>query len=160
MAFADITYTGDGSTLVFNIPFSYISESHLVFYVAGVSTAAGGSLYTATIQTGGTTVQIKKTSDNSAVASGVVIKVERNTPITTPSVVFSNSSTLKATDLNTEINQLLYSAQETADDAAGKINLDATGHWVPTVRKSGPWLTLWMLRTPRQKPMPTRSTMR
>jgi len=129
MAFADITYTGDGSTLVFNIPFSYISESHLVFYVAGVSTAAGGSLYTATIQTGGTTVQIKKTSDNSAVASGVVIKVERNTPITTPSVVFSNSSTLKATDLNTEINQLLYSAQETADDAAGKINLDATGHW-------------------------------
>jgi len=129
MAFADITYTGDGSTLVFNIPFSYINESHLVFYVDGVSTAAGGSLYTATIQTGGTTVQIKKTSDNSAVASGVAIKVERNTPITTPSVVFSNSSTLKATDLNTEINQLLYSAQETADDAAGKINLDATGHW-------------------------------
>jgi hypothetical protein len=129
MAFADITYTGDGSTLVFNIPFSYINESHLVFYVDGVSTAAGGSLYTATIQTGGTTVQIKKTSDNSAVASGVAIKVERNTPITTPSVVFSNSSTLKATDLNTEINQLLYSAQETADDAAGKINLDATGNW-------------------------------
>ena len=129
MAFADITYTGDGSTLVFNIPFSYINESHLVFYVAGVSTAAGGSLYTATVQTGGTTVQIKKTSDNSAVASGVAIKIERNTPITTPSVVFSNSSTLKATDLNTEINQLLYSAQETADDAAGKINLDATGHW-------------------------------
>ena len=129
MAFADITYTGDGSTLVFNIPFSYINESHLVFYVAGVSTAAGGSQYTATILTGGTTVQIKKTSDNSAVASGVAIKVERNTPITTPSVVFSNSSTLKATDLNTEVNQLLYSAQETADDAAGKINLDATGHW-------------------------------
>lgn len=129
MAFADITYTGDGSTLVFNIPFSYINESHLVFYVAGVSTAAGGSLYTATVLTGGTTVQIKKTSDNSAVASGTAIKIERNTPITTPSVVFSNSSTLKAADLNTEIDQLLYSAQETADDAAGKINLDATSHW-------------------------------
>jgi hypothetical protein len=129
MAFADITYTGDGSTLVFNIPFSYINESHLVFYVAGVSTAAGGSLYTATVLTGGTTVQIKKTSDNSAVASGTAIKIERNTPITTPSVVFSNSSTLKAADLNTEIDQLLYSAQETADDSAGKINLDATSHW-------------------------------
>jgi len=129
MAYADITYTGDASTLVFNIPFSYINESHLVFYVGGVSTADGSSLYTATVQTGGTTVEIKKTSDNSAVPDGTAVKIERNTPINTPSVVFSNSSTLKATDLNTEVNQLLYSAQETADDAGGKINLDATGHW-------------------------------
>ena len=107
MAHADITYTGDASTLVFNIPFSYINESHLVFYVDGVSTADGASIYTATVQTGGTTVEIKKTSDNSAVPDGTAVKIERNTPITTPSVVFSNSSTLKATDLNTEVNQLL-----------------------------------------------------
>ena len=82
----------DGSTNTFSIPFSYISQSHLSFYVSGVLTTDGSSLYTATILTGGTTVRIVKTSDSSN-PNNVVIKMERNTPITTASVVFSNSYT-------------------------------------------------------------------
>ena len=116
----------DGTTNTFNIPFSYISESHLAFYVDDVLTTDSSSLYTATVLTGGTTVQIVKTSDSSN-PDNVTIKLERNTPISTASVVFSNSSTLKASDLNTANTQWLYAVQEAADDAADAIRLDTSG---------------------------------
>lgn len=118
----------DGSTNTFSIPFSYISESHLSFYVGGVVTTDGGSLFTATVLTGGTTVRIVKTSDSSN-PNNVAIKMARVTPITTASVVFSNSSTLKASDLNTNTNQLLFAVQESADGSENSIVLDGTGHW-------------------------------
>jgi hypothetical protein len=118
----------DGSTNTFSIPFSYISESHLLFYVGGVVTTDGASLFTATVLTGGTTVRIVKTSDSSN-TNNVTIKMARVTPITTASVVFSNSSTLKASDLNTNTNQLLFAVQESADDSENSIVLDGTSHW-------------------------------
>ena len=113
----------DGTTNTFNIPFSYISEDHLAFYVDNVLTTDSSSLYTATVLTGGTTVQIVKTSDSSN-PDNVTIKIERNTPISSATVVFSNSSTLKASDLNTSNTQWLYAVQEAADDAADAIRLD------------------------------------
>tara|TARA_Y100001973_G_scaffold680_1_gene858 strand:+ start:1807 stop:2904 length:1098 start_codon:yes stop_codon:yes gene_type:complete len=130
MANASTTITATGSeNKLFTIPFSYINSSHLKFYVDGVDTSSGSSLYTATVQTGGTQVEIKLTSDNSTPAAGKVIKIERNTPITTASVVFSNSSTLKASDLNTNTNQLLFAVQEAADDSANSIILDNTTNY-------------------------------
>ena len=123
-----ITATGSENKL-FTIPFSYINSSHLKFYVDGVDTSSGSSLYTATVQTGGTQVEIKLTSDNSTPAAGKVIKIERNTPITTASVVFSNSSTLKASDLNTNTDQLLFAVQEAADDSANSIVTDSTTNY-------------------------------
>ncbi len=118
----------DGSTNVFNIPFSYINESHLIFYVDGVVTTDSASLFTATVLTGGTTVQIVKTSDSSN-PNNVTIKMLRNTPIDNATVVYSNSSTLKASDLNTNTNQFLFAVQEAADDAALNLSLDGTNNF-------------------------------
>jgi hypothetical protein len=90
MANASSTLTAVGNeNKLFTLPFSYISESHLKFYVDNVDTSAGSSLYTATVQTGGTQVEIKLTADNTTPVAGTIVKLERNTPIATATVVIA-----------------------------------------------------------------------
>ena len=136
MAHAETTITATGNeNKLFTIPFNYISESHLKFFVNNVDTTDGSSLFTSTVQTGGTQVEIKLTADNTTPVAGTIIKIERNTPISTPTVVYSNSSTLKASDLNTSATQLLFGLQESADDSETQLGRDNTDQFDASSRR-------------------------
>jgi Phage T7 tail fibre protein len=115
MAYSYVSYTGNGVTTQYAIPFGYIRKEHITVVV-------NGSLTTSWSWVNGSTVQM-----NSAPASGASVVVARQTPITAPLVDFTDGSTLVAADLDTANLQQLYISQEAADAAALGIEGTATG---------------------------------
>lgn len=96
------TYGGDGSTTEFAIPFPYLRQEDVI-----VSRKNGPVSF---VFLNPSLIQI-----NSPLDVGDQLYVERKTAINTPSVVYSNGSSMTASNLNGSINQLLYSIQETYD---------------------------------------------
>ena len=109
--FAFQTYTGNGSTTQYSISFTYIDSTHVKCFLDGVSTTA----FTVT----GATVTF-----NSAPANGVVIRIERQTPLTARLVDFQDGSVLTETDLDMSANQNFFAVQEFSDDATNYMQLD------------------------------------
>lgn len=104
MAFSIISYTGDGSTDSFSVPFPYIEQEHVI---VSVDDQAVGYEFTSTNQI--------TFADAPPDASQVII--QRRTPADGLIALIQGRSTLKSSELNLIYTQLLYIIQETTDIA-------------------------------------------
>lgn len=108
-----VTYSGNGTTTDFSVPFSYLAQSEVVAVFTGTGT------YTYTFPSS----NILRVSP--ALASGDTLKVSRVTSLTSSKVVFSNGAPITGTQLNTTVNQLIYGLQEASDTSAAVYTIAA-----------------------------------
>jgi len=108
--FAFNTYTGNGSTTAYSITWEYLDSTHVKCFLDGSSTTAF-------------TVSSSTVTFNSAPANGVVIKIERQTPLTSRLVDFQDGSVLTESDLDKSANQNFFAVQEMSDDQTNNIAL-------------------------------------
>jgi hypothetical protein len=108
MAITENTYTGNGATVLFTFTFPYLEQEHVKVSLDGVDTTA----YTFA---NATTVQM-----NSAPANGVIVRVYRETYADERITTFFTGSPIKASDLNSGFDQVLYVSQETRDNSIDK----------------------------------------
>lgn len=111
MALTYKLYTGDGANRIFNIPFVYLSPSHIKVYLNGVSTEAFA------IANGTVTMDV-------APAAGVSIRIQRETPSDKRMVDYKDGSVLDEEDLDTQSDQVMYLSQETYDKAHDALGPD------------------------------------
>lgn len=128
MANSFVLYTGNGSTTQFSIAGidGWITSGFLKVYLNDVLQTTGYTLIDLTTAT-------PKVQFTSAPATGVVIRVQRETPATVASfksnvVDFNDGSILTAADLDKVVEGLLHVAQEAEDTGSGAIGktLDQT----------------------------------
>ena len=96
------SYTGNGSTTNYSVTFAYLKEADVKVTLDHVATTA----YTFT---NATTIQF-----TTAPATGVKIRIFRDTDVDAARFVFASGSALKAGELNENLDQLLYADQEKA----------------------------------------------
>lgn len=116
MAYSFVQYTGNGSTTLFNVPFGYISKSHVTVKVDGVSTSFTWNSDTVV-------------SVSPAPTNGAVVEVRRTTPITTAVVDFQDAGTITEAMLDENTKQMLYIAQEAFDTADLSIQIASDNTW-------------------------------
>tara|TARA_R100001463_G_scaffold12058_2_gene33271 strand:+ start:3594 stop:4985 length:1392 start_codon:yes stop_codon:yes gene_type:complete len=104
MATTQNTYTGNGSTTAYSFTFPYLETTDIKVSLNAVDTTA----YTLS---NATTV-----SFTTAPASGVAIRIYRNTDTDNLKASFFPGSAIKASDLNNNFTQNLYVTQETDFD--------------------------------------------
>ena len=127
MATTENTYTGDGSTVLFNFTFPYIDETDVYVSLDGTATTAYSYANATTIQF------------TTAPASGVAIRIFRATSSADTKAAFFAGSAIRSKDLNDNFTQALYIAQEsenvadaaktqaaTAEASAATANTNAT----------------------------------
>ena len=114
--FAQVTYTGNGSTASYAIPFPFIDSSHIKAYINGTVTAA----FTITTST---------LTFTTAPANGVTIRIQRETPLTVRLVDFADGSVLTEADLDRSANQTFFTAQEITDDQINNLAVDVDDKW-------------------------------
>ncbi len=118
MPLSYVQYNGDGSTDTFNIPFSYISKSHIQVKVNGVVDSGITFPTSSTVKT------------SSIPSSGIIVEVRRITPNTTKLVDFQDGTLLSEGDLDKTSDQMLFVVQETVDTVDSKLPLDsASNKW-------------------------------
>ena len=105
MAVTENLYTGDGSTVLYSFTFPYLNTTDVKVSLDAVTTTAY-SLANAT------QVQL-----NAAPASGVAIRVFRDTADDALTAEFFPGAAIKSSDLNNNFNQNLYVTQESSDTA-------------------------------------------
>lgn len=110
MAVTEAFYTGNGSTVLYSIPFSYIDEADVKVTFDGVATTAFVFANTNTIQF------------NTFPAFGVRIRIYRETFIDVASSTFYPGSSIKADDLNDNFNQTLFASQEVRNNTSGLVS--------------------------------------
>jgi hypothetical protein len=103
MAITSNTYTGNGSTVLFSITFPYLDTTDVFAYI-------NGTLTTAYTFANATTIQF-----NTAPANGATILLNRQTNDSELQATFFPGSSIKASDLNQDFDQVLYIAQETTN---------------------------------------------
>jgi hypothetical protein len=111
---ARVSYTADGSTDTFSFSFPYILSSHVKVYVDG--TEDTGVTFPTT-----STVQLSSTP-----ANGAVVLIQRTTPSDARLTDFQDGSVLTSADLDQSADQNFYLSQETSDNVASKLSLDAS----------------------------------
>ena len=104
MAVTSNTYTGNGSTTNYSFTFEYLEQ-------ADVKVTLNGTATTAFTFANATTL-----SFTTAPASGVAIRIFRDTNIDNLKATFFPGSAIKAEDLNSNFTQNLYVTQETDVD--------------------------------------------
>lgn len=116
--YSSTTYTGDGTTKTFTVPFPYL-------YLDDVHVSVDGNDITVypviSLDNPPSPFEASWYSDNIirlviAPAIGAVVKVYRTTNRATPEVRFDNSAILTEDDLNLITTQLLYVVQEAYDN--------------------------------------------
>ena len=107
---ARVTYTANGSTTGYAIPFSYIASSHISAFLDNVSTTA--------FSISGSTLTF-----NTAPTSGAIITIKRVTPSDARLVDFTDGSVLTEADLDQSADQNFFLSQETKDDGLSTIQL-------------------------------------
>ncbi len=117
MANSYVLYTGTGAQTDWAVPFPYLSQDHVHVFADGVEVTSGVSWLSAG------TVRVSP-----ALASGVAVKIARQTP-TTPLVNFANRNTLTEDNLSTATLQAIYVAEEAEDRASDSITLDGAGNF-------------------------------
>lgn len=100
MATTQIKYTADGTTTKYSITFEYLRESDVKVSLDGVNT-------TAFTLANATTINL-----NSAPTTGVVVRVFRSTDNEELESRFFAGSAIRASDLNKNFEQILFSVQE------------------------------------------------
>ena len=98
-------YTGDGSTTDFTVSFTYLKDADVKATLDHVSTTAY------TLPNAGT---LRFTT---APASGVAIRVYRDTDVDAARFVLNAGSSVKASEINENYDQLLFADQEKVDEA-------------------------------------------
>ena len=106
MAYSYVTYTGNGSTTQFTVPFGYIRREHVLVTVAAVAATF-------------TWVNDGLIQMTTAPANGAAVRVYRVTPLESPLVDFADGATLVAADLDTNARQSIYTQQELDDSLVG-----------------------------------------
>ena len=105
MAITQNTYTGNGSTVLYSFAFPYLDT-------ADVKVSLNGTVTTAYTFANATTIQF-----NTAPANGAAIRIYRETDDTALQAVFSPGSSIRASDLNDNFDQLIYLGQEANTEA-------------------------------------------
>jgi len=106
MATTEKIHTADGNaTTTYSFTFPYFKEADVYVHVDDVEQTQ------TTKYTFPTATEIKFTTDN-VPTSGAKIRIFRNTEVDSPKAVFATGSAVRASDLNNDVDQLLYSAQE------------------------------------------------
>lgn len=133
MGYSPITYTGNGSTTNFAIPFTYQSEGDIVVTVEDVEVSF-------------TFASASVVSLASAPASGDRVRIERNTNDDTQAIIWNDAVALTSQQLNTAVQQIFFIAQE-AKAIAGEATIFESD---PQTITSGGLLTLphGLSRTP------------
>jgi len=103
MATTQTTYTGDNSTTEYTFNFLYLEETDIKVSLDGVVT-------TEYVLANATTI-----SFNTAPASGVLIRIYRETDSDTLKSTFFPGSAIRAQDLNNNFLQSIYTVQEVVD---------------------------------------------
>jgi len=115
MALTQTQYTGDGSTVLYNFTFPYLAETDVKVKINGVTQPTTEYTFA-----NATTVQI-----NTAPANGATVLIFRDTNNDNKRATFYPGSAIKAEDLNENIDQILYVAQEVDNNAMSTIGDDA-----------------------------------
>ena len=111
MATTSNTYTGNGTNKLFSITFPYLDTTDIDVYL-------NGTLQTVTTQyffANATTIQFVTAPSN-----GATILLNRSTDDTNLQATFFPGSSIKASDLNFNFDQVLFLSQETANNAANQ----------------------------------------
>jgi hypothetical protein len=112
MAITSNTYTGNGSNRLFTITFPYLNTTDIDVYL-------NGALQTVTTQysfANATTVEFVTAPSN-----GATVLLNRSTNDTTLAATFFAGSSIRASDLNENFDQVLYIAQETNNNVANAV---------------------------------------
>lgn len=108
MAYARVSYTGNGSTKIFTVPFPYIDPAHVEVRVGGVlKTVATDYTWLTT-----STIQFL-----TAPAAAKTIFLLRNTPKQDRLVNYQDAAVLREADLDLDSDQSFYIVQEALDAA-------------------------------------------
>ena len=108
---AQVTYTGNGSTTQYSITFPFLDSSHVKAFINGVATTAF-------------TISSSTLTFNSAPANSAVVRIERQTPINTRIVDFTDGSVLTESDLDKSADQNFFVAQEITDVSLSTLKID------------------------------------
>ena len=106
MSYSPQTYTGNGSTTTFSIPFTFINSTDVKATVGG--TAVATSDYSIDVPNSNFIF-------NTAPANSAVIKIFRDTNNANIEANLQSGSTLRAVDFNDNFQQLLFVTQESTD---------------------------------------------
>ena len=115
MAYSYVQYVGNGATVVFSVPFQYISTTHVEVRVDGALSAA---------YSWDTASSIKFTS---APATGAVVDIRRKSNPSARIVDFQDGSTLTEKILDADSNQNFFLSQEAIDAVADIVSLESDG---------------------------------
>ena len=118
MAVTEKNYTGNGSTTLFTFNFPYFAATDVKVSLDAVDS-------TAFTLSNATTVSM-----NSAPASGVAIRIYRDSDSTTSTATatFAAGSAIKSADLNNNFTQTKYISQESETNISVTAPLTKTGH--------------------------------
>ena len=112
------TFSATAGQRDFPFTFPYITVSHLTVTVDGVETS-DWSLTSAQLMRLGDTF-----SGGGALAQDALVSISRTTPIANPLVTFASPSTLRSSEINLAILQLLYNLQEQDADTVSALTAD------------------------------------
>lgn len=124
---AELTWEADGVETNFAITFDYIDRSHIHVFVDNEEVTSANTQHTFSFADD-ENLTITKT-DGTAVELDSVIQVVRMTPIRNALVSFSDGAVIRASDLNTNTNQVLYVAQEVQDRDSDRLGTDNAGNF-------------------------------
>ena len=102
-------HTANGSTTSFDFPFEYYKKADVHVTIDTVPKTEGTHY---DINTGGTAVVFKTSPTDYTPANNAVVRIYRDTDVNTSKATFAAGSSIRATDLNNNETQLLFSAQE------------------------------------------------
>jgi len=105
MAQSEVSYTGDGTTVLFSFTFPYLKTTDIKVSVNGVDSTAFTLANTTTIEF------------NTAPANGAAIRIFRFTDNAELAATFFPGSAIRAQDLNDNFVQNLYVTQEAKNDS-------------------------------------------
>ena len=120
MALSYHTYAGTGSQVDFTFSKGYIEASHVEVLVDAVLK---------TVTTDYTWFNDTTVRFNVAPAGSTLVRLQRATPNTARLVDFQDAGNLTEVDLDNSALQMFYLTQESIDDSASSITLDADDKW-------------------------------
>jgi len=135
-SFIDVDYTSPSTTLAFtNNDLEYLETAHIKIVVSNATSGdsvtflqTDSTTFTISVSTGTTTINFAACVSSFPTGANK-IRVQRVTPSDNLLTTFTNSSLLRAEDLNENSDQLLYVLQEQIDAGTGSLPLLATGQY-------------------------------
>jgi len=108
--YAQVSYTGNGSTTTYAITFNFLDSTHVKAFIDGVETTAF-------------TISSSNLTFTTAPANNATIRIERQTPVDSRLVDFTDGSVLTESDLDKSADQNFYVAQEITDDSLSTMKI-------------------------------------